>query len=443
MNNIIVVVLITFSTLSFAQRDSIVRVGACATPLGHPRDVVTASVYAHVADGDGLATIDCSVPSNPSVTAYNSTIFMEAEGVNVTDTLAFINAGGGGSFTIAIVKPPDTITRIGYRSCVMSIPPLPWGVGVRDTVGFMAGGDLGLWIFNISDLTNPTFIDTFNTPGHLLDFFIKDTLLYAADRDSLLIFNIVDPANVHIIGTMSVPEDVYDVFVDSIYAYLACRSTFGTNGKMKIVNVSNPTNPEFLGEGLFDGDGHGIFVANGYVYVAAEDFWFINENKGKTRADVEGGARIFNPIPPNNPTFLCGYDTPGNPRELYVQNDLIFVADYDSLQILRHIPNAINEETTIDMFDIEQSLEIFPVPCDKIVNIVFTLSCTQEIKIEIFDLLGRRVKSLYGGKLQSGKYTFYWRGIDECRQEVPTGTYFVKITSGCNLYSKKILFVKE
>lgn len=443
MNKKILLVLISVIIFPFAQqRDSIVRVGACATPLGHPRDVVTASVYAHVADGDALATIDCSVPSNPTVTAYNSSIWMEAEGVNVTDTLAFINAGGGGSFTIAIVKPPDTITRIGYRSCVMSIPPLPWGVGVRDTIGFMAGGDLGLWIFNISDLINPTLIDTFNTPGHLLDFFIKDTLLYAADRDSLLIFNIADPANVHIIGTISVPEDVYDVFVDSIYAYLACRSTFGTNGRMKIVNVSNPTNPELLGEELFNGDGRAIFVANDYVYVAAEDWWF-SKKKRNGRADVEGGVRIFKPEDPYNPTFMCGYDTPGNPHELHVQSDLIFVADYDSLQILRHIPSAINEEIAIDIFDIESSLKIYPIPFSKVVNIAFTLPFRQQVLIEVFDLQGRNVKAIYKRGLQPGRYVFYWHGTDNNGQKVPAGVYFIKFTAGDNSFSKKVLFVKE
>jgi hypothetical protein len=409
---------------------------------GLPRDVTNLSDYSYVVDGNGLAIIDVSTPSTPAVTAYNSTIWMEGDGVHIEDTLAFLNAGGGGAFTIAVVKPPNTITRIGYRPCVMSTYPLPWGVGVRDTVGLMAGGDLGLWILNISDLTNPTLIDTFNTPGHLFDFFISDTLLYAADRDSLLIFNIVDPANVFIVGTLPTPEWVYDVFIDSIYAYLACRSTFGTDGKMKIVNVSNPSNPELLGEGLFNGDGRGIFVANGYVYVAAEDFWFIKENHSKMRADVEGGIRIFDPETTSNPEFLCGYDTPGNPRELYVQNDFIFVADYDSLQILQHIQSSIEEETKHSV-NFDQSIRVYPTLFNKFVNIAFALPNREKIAIEVFDLQGRKAKTIYVRDLQAGRYVFYWYGTDNNGQKVPTGVYFVKITTGNSSFSKKVVFVQE
>lgn len=443
MKGKIALVLITLFILSFAQqRDSIVRIGALKT-IGSPRDVEVRNIYGYVADADAFVIADVSDPANPTINAYsNNTSWAWAEGVCVKDTLAFINRTGGVKFVIVNIADPDTIIKIGERTCVMSIYPLPWGVGIKDTVGFMAGGDLGLWIFNISDLTNPTLIDTFNTPGHLFDFFIKDTLLYAADRDSLLIFNITDPANVSIVGTLPVPEGVSDVFVDSIYAYLACRSTFGTDGRMKIVNVSNPTNPELLGEGLFDGNGRGIFVANGYVYVAAEDWWFSKENKGKTRADVEGGIRIFDPDPVTNPAFLCDYDTPGNPRELYVQNDLIFVADYDSLQILRHLQSSIDEETK-HLVNLKQSIKIYPTPFNKVVNIGFTLPYREKIVIEVFDLQGRNVKTIYQRGLQAGRYNFYWHGTDNNGQKMPAGMYFIKITAGSNSCSKKVLFVKE
>ena len=438
---ILICIIAVTLTAQLARADSIVRVGALECDA--PRDVKVRNNYAYLAASSSFAIVDVSNPSMPIITAYsNNSSWAHAGGVYVEDTLAFLNMGGGFRFVIANIANPDTIIPVGYCSCIQSNSPPPWGVGIRDTVGFMAGGDEGLWIFNISDITHPTLIEKFDTSGHLFDFFIKDTLLYAADSDSLLIFNIADPSNVSIIGALSVSEGVYDVYVDSIYAYLACLSSYGGhNGKMKIVNISNPGSPQFIGEGLFNGDGHGIFVNNGYVYVAAQDWWQPPQ-KSEGKADVEGGVRIFKPENPSNPTFLCGYDTPGNPHELYVQNDLIFVADYDSLQILRHIPTAINEETTKNLSDIEYSLKVYPTLIREVTNISFSLIQGQKLTIGVFDLQGRKVKSIYQGWLQSGKYTFYWNGENNRGQRVRAGIYLLEVTANGITYSQKLIFLK-
>jgi hypothetical protein len=288
-------------------------------------------------------------------------------------------------------------------------------------------------------------IDTFNTPGHLFDLFIKDSILYAADRDSLLIFNIVDPANVHIIGSLGVPPGgVYDVFVDSIYAYLACASTVGDDGRMQIVDVSDPANPQLLGEEFCNGDGHGIFVTNGCVYMATQDWWFGKKSgdEQKVRADVEGGIRIFDPETTSNPILLCGYNTPGNPQELWVQGDLIFVADYDSFQILRHYQSSV-EEKSMSRVGIRHYIKVFPTPFRDVLNIDFILIHKEQITIEVFDIQGRKVKTIYRRNLQAGHFIFYWPGTDDSGQGVPAGVYYAKITAGSDSYRSKVLYIKE
>lgn len=449
MNKKIVFVLISLIIISFAQRvDSIVRVGACATP-GSPRDIVVCGGFAYVADAGGLGLVDVSAPNDPILTAYNGTIFMEAEGVYVKDTLAFINCGGAATFTIAVVKPPDTITRIGYRQCAMSTYPLPWGVSVKDSIAYMAGGYNGLWILNISDLTNPTLIDTFNTPGHLLDFYINDTLLYAADRDSFLILNIADPTNVYRIGALcTIPGGVYDVFVDSIYAYLAIKSQTGDDGRMQIVDVSDPTNPQLLGEAFCRGDGHGIFVANGYVYIATQDWWSgkgigVEYGEHKKRADVEGGIRIFDPETTSNPVLICSYDTPGDPQELWVQGDLIFVADYDSLQILRHIMNAVEEKNNKTITFISKFL-VCPNPARYVVTCEMGFAKSCRMTLSVYDQAGRKIKEIYQGSVVAGKTIFNWDGKDMQNRNVPAGTYFVKakVLESVFQESEKVIYLR-
>ncbi|MGQ9701966.1 MAG: FlgD immunoglobulin-like domain containing protein [bacterium] len=75
-------------------------------------------------------------------------------------------------------------------------------------------------------------------------------------------------------------------------------------------------------------------------------------------------------------------------------------------------------------------------------KMVFNLPMTTEVKLQIFDILGRCVKVLVGGNMDTGHYEVIWSGRDENGRMVADGVYFLKFSAGNYVQLKKIVLVK-
>jgi hypothetical protein len=64
------------------------------------------------------------------------------------------------------------------------------------------------------------------------------------------------------------------------------------------------------------------------------------------------------------------------------------------------------------------------------------------VKVEVFDVLGRRVTTVYSGELFANIITLSWDGRDENNAQVPSGVYFLKATAGEATDVKKILVIR-
>ncbi len=62
--------------------------------------------------------------------------------------------------------------------------------------------------------------------------------------------------------------------------------------------------------------------------------------------------------------------------------------------------------------------------------------------IEVYDIAGRKIRTLYEGDLPSGRYSTIFDGKDSALRELPTGVYFAKLTHEEGDIVKKILLVK-
>ena len=364
-----------------------------------------------------------------------------SSGLAINDTIIYINQLGA-AFWAGRVIPPDTIIfliRIDTPNANLS--PEPWGIAVKDTVLYIALGDKGLYIFNVKNPTNPTQITFYDTPDNLTEFFILDSLIYLADCDSLIILNISNPASPQYVGAVDIPTICTDVYVVYPYAYATAYSTFGTDGSVKIIDVSDPTNPTIAGSiNNIRGDPRAVFLNDNYIYCAAMDWWDVPERKGKTRADVEGGVRVAYGVTPDS--LIISYDTPGDPREIFVRGNLLLVPDSDSLQILHHHKTGIEEndnkvEIYISKFLLYPDPAIDGVSCE----MEFVRSC--RISLNVYDQAGRKVKKIYQGSIGAGKNIFNWDGKDEQNKVVPSGPYFVKVRVLEPVFreSKKVIYL--
>lgn len=63
-------------------------------------------------------------------------------------------------------------------------------------------------------------------------------------------------------------------------------------------------------------------------------------------------------------------------------------------------------------------------------------------EINIYDVQGRGVKSIYRGSLSAGEHTFRWEGKDDLNLPVTTGIYFVVLKGSNYLKTFKIVYVR-
>jgi hypothetical protein len=64
------------------------------------------------------------------------------------------------------------------------------------------------------------------------------------------------------------------------------------------------------------------------------------------------------------------------------------------------------------------------------------------IELEVFDVSGARIKTIYKGWLPAAPSEFVWNGRDDRGSRVSSGVYFIKLSSPQGTFTRKALIVK-
>jgi hypothetical protein len=82
------------------------------------------------------------------------------------------------------------------------------------------------------------------------------------------------------------------------------------------------------------------------------------------------------------------------------------------------------------------NLKIYPQPFKDILNISYTLKGNENMTIDLFDLSGRKVKSIHRGNLSAGVQNHY---LDASSLDISNGMYLIGINNGNDTYFEKII----
>jgi flagellar hook assembly protein FlgD len=82
-----------------------------------------------------------------------------------------------------------------------------------------------------------------------------------------------------------------------------------------------------------------------------------------------------------------------------------------------------------------------PNPFVEVTNIKFQIPNKSRIKLKIYDLVGRLIKTLVDKEMDSGHYEVEWDGKDSFGEKVPTGIYFCKLQVGEFKTMKKLILL--
>jgi len=95
----------------------------------------------------------------------------------------------------------------------------------------------------------------------------------------------------------------------------------------------------------------------------------------------------------------------------------------DEFQLSQNYPNPFNPETKIRI----------GIPAEEDIG---------EITINIYDIMGQKVKTLFQGNLDPGMHTVKWNGRDASGKQVSGGTYFYYLKSNKFHQIKKMILLK-
>ena len=90
------------------------------------------------------------------------------------------------------------------------------------------------------------------------------------------------------------------------------------------------------------------------------------------------------------------------------------------LALYQNVPNPFNPRTTIG----------------------FSLPRSEQVRIDIYDLVGRLVRRLVDRPMEAGRHQIVWNGWDDRGRTVASGVYFYQMTAGKQSPAKKMILLR-
>ncbi len=201
----------------------------------------------------------------------------------------------------------------------------------------------------------------------------------------------------------------------------AATYDFERHGDIEIIDISDPSAPTLATLYELPDEGYGITVENGLIYVA----------------DMQAGLLVYDISNPTYPVQLGRYNTPSIAYDVSLAGGNVLVADMSSLMILKFTrPDDINE--TGDLLPSDFALmQNYPNPFNAATTIKYNLPFASEVKLDIFDISGRKVRELVNEYQEAGFHQIKWDA-----ENAPSGIYFYRLKAGEKTSSSKMLLIK-
>ena len=190
----------------------------------------------------------------------------------------------------------------------------PCDVCIVGAYAYVAGGFNGLHIFNISNPTNPVWVNMVDTPGSALAVAVSGGYAYIADLNGFCVIDIEPPSSAYIVKTVYPPAGGHGVAISDGYAYVANGDT-----GLRIIDVEPPQSAHIVKTVDTTGNAEGVAVSGGYAYMA----------------DGSAGLQIIDIEPPGSAYIVKTVDTQDSALGVAVSGGYAYVADYEAgLQII-------------------------------------------------------------------------------------------------------------
>jgi hypothetical protein len=154
-----------------------------------------------------------------------------------------------------------------------------------------------------------------------------------------------------------------------------------------------------------------------------------------TTIDLMIGQVLPNEINPNDPK----YNFKGVLDDIRIYN---YALSYSSIQSLYDFMTDVKEDNEIKPPKNFRLTQNYPNPFNGQTNIEFQISNQSGVKLEIFNILGQKIRTLMNEEKSPGYYKVNWNGDNDFGNTVNSGIYFIKISADKFSDIKKMTLLK-
>ncbi len=327
------------------------------------------------------------------------------------------------------------------------IPGRPGRFNIEGDYAYITA-DSGLQIVNISDRQNPIIVSHFTGEAPAKDVKVSGAHAYFLDYSHFRILDISNSVNPTELGNLHFSGTNEALAQSANYVYLIGWRV--ESDMLVSIDISNPANPvlaNYVTENMFCSrlfiDGNDLYVVNqpyyfniwdistpgNFIYpprhLALSGITNIFAGFGYAFATLgRNGLSVIDIATGDSCTELSRLTLPAYAADLYISGEYIYIADTDSLLIFRFIPASVSDPLSPpSVYSLFQS---YPNPFNPSTTISFTLPSAQHVRLEIFDILGRRVRLLADQRFEAGEHMIVWDGNNQSGAEAPSGVYFYR-----------------
>lgn len=251
------------------------------------------------------------------------------------------------------------------------------------------------------------------------------------------------------------------------YAFLAD----GWNG-LRIIDVSDPARPEEVA--FYEPGGRytrtmGVALSGNDAYLAdgSDGLWVVDvsdprqpvqkgsydqlcyaqdlavQNDLVYAADWIDGLRVIDVGRPTEMFEVGSFPTRHRALALALWDEHIYVADcFDGIYILRYTPTGFDAGNVHPPRAVTALGPVFPNPFNPRLTICIDMARGAHARLGIHDLAGRRVDLLLDQVLPVGRHQIDWKGLNRSGQEVASGVYVVRLETGAETRTRRVVLLR-
>ena len=84
----------------------------------------------------------------------------------------------------------------------------------------------------------------------------------------------------------------------------------------------------------------------------------------------------------------------------------------------------------------------YPNPFNPSTSISFYLPGPERVRLEIYDIQGRRIRTLADQTMEGGRHTLHWNGTNDAGSNVSSGVYLYRLVCGKNALTRKLVMMR-